>query len=245
MAVDEVLLESHLKGDSPPVLRLYGFKPAAVTIGLNQKAPAALFPQCAVMGLDVARRPTGGRAVLHLNDLTYSFVGSSQSETDDGFLPGSVTAAYKQICRGLIAGFNRLGPRLTLGKSDVSYRDFNDCFAVTTGADLQFDGHKMVGSAQLRRRHGVLQHGSILLNQDQNLARQLFGSEREVGPDSVRHANLFEVLGRDVEIDVLAEALKAGFSEVFSSRFETRPLSDHEIAEAERLQSRFLIDQPV
>src|SRR5437879_3230829 len=76
MAIDEAILDAHIAGDAAPTLRLYFFAPPAVTIGLSQKMPPELVQSIEARGIDVVRRPTGGRAVLHLNDLTYSFVGS-------------------------------------------------------------------------------------------------------------------------------------------------------------------------
>lgn len=211
MAVDEAILEAHLKNLVPPTLRFYGFTPPAISLGLNQKLPDGLLERAQAAGFEVVRRPSGGRAVLHHADFTYSFIGASENDNDRGFLSSSVSAAYKQICRGLQLGFEKLGVTLDLGHSDASYRKLHDCFGAISGSDLHYQGKKMIGSAQVRRRHGVLQHGSILLKQDQALMPQLL--QLEPSPAD-RHANLFDVIG-DVNLEQIQTSLKQGFEEAF------------------------------
>lgn len=243
MAVDEALLEGTISGASPPVLRLYGFAPPTITIGFNQKFDPALIASIEKQGINVVRRPTGGRAVLHLNDLTYSFTGLTTGD-GTGFLSSSVSEAYKQICEGLKQAFTKLGIETALGNAGGSYRDLQDCFHATTNCDLHHNGLKMIGSAQLRRRSGVLQHGSLLLNQDQTVMAKLLGAE--VAPDHVRHANLFEVAGRTISIPELESAFRFGFETAFGIRFESSDIRHSEMKDADRLRGRYLCsaDQP-
>src|ERR1700679_2420772 len=122
MAVDEAILNNHLKGNVPPTLRLYYFSPPAVSLGYAQSLPPETVAHIEERGFDVVRRPTGGRAVLHLNDLTYSFVASvntsvasvntsvaSVNTSKNGVLAGSIQRAYKQICEALILSIGYLG----------------------------------------------------------------------------------------------------------------------------------------
>lgn len=211
MALDEAILEAYLQNMVPPTLRLYGFQPEAISVGRTQSLPASTISRASARGLDVVRRPTGGRAVLHSGDLTYSLVASSAA----GTLSPSIAAAYAEICRGLQNAFALLGLELSLGSTDTPYRQLHDCFLATTGSDLQFKGKKMVGSAQLRRRNGVLQHGSILLNQEQNVMPEILGVEQSEQP-ACRHANLYEAAGRTYSIEELQSALIAGFEKAFS-----------------------------
>jgi len=271
MAMDEAILEAHLAGLAPPTLRLYGFKPPAVSLGHTQKVPDGLLMRTQAAGFDLVRRPTGGRAVLHFGDLTYSFVASSKrrgpradaalvvvgkasggSEAvlspvsrscDDhgggGLLDESVSGAYKQICQGLQMAFKSLGLDLALGSTDVPYRQLHDCFLATTGSDLQFKGKKMVGSAQLRRRTAVLQHGSILLNQPQSLLPELLGNKAGAGDISVRHANLFEAAGTGISHMQLEEAIKNGFASAFGAQLAAASLSDHELRLVDQLKAKY------
>ena len=227
MAIDLQLLQQCEAG-AAPVLRLYGFSPPCLTLGLNQKLAEETLERVRQRGYDIVRRPTGGRAVLHLNDLTYSFVARQKGEGEFGVLETSVSAAYKQICAGLQAAFDILGLRAELGASSSAYRHLADCFLATTNADLHHAGRKLAGSAQLRRRGTVLQHGSIPLNLDQNIMADLLGLERKE-EGSQRHANLFEILRREVSMAELNEAMKDGFAKAFSVEFSERVLLPEEI----------------
>jgi lipoate-protein ligase A len=258
MAIDEALLQSHLQGLSPPTLRFYRFAPPAVSIGYGQKLKEEEERSIRNAGFDLVRRPTGGRAVLHLDDLTYSFVGSemvsdavareavavsgesvppsAQSVCDGissgaavraaypGFLSASVATSYKQICQGLIEGMKTFGITLELGSSGAGYRANYDCFTVTTGADLHWQGKKMIGSAQMRRKQAVLQHGSILLNQDQSKMSALFGASTTAD----RHANLYDLLNRQIPLPDLQSAIGEGFASVFQCEIIPSQLSAYE-----------------
>lgn len=284
MACDEAILEAHLRGEVPPTLRLYGWTPAAVSIGYAQKISANEVNSILEHGLAVVRRATGGRAVLHEGDLTYSFVGSSKPEdfssnnpdvnsnTSDfnsdtpefsnsqsevanlvkplqkvalaedvrgQFLSSSVAGAYTEICQGLTNGFAQLELELQLGSSTANYRANYDCFRATTNADLQHKGKKLIGSAQLRRKNAVLQHGSILLNQGQNRIGSIFGDSKSQEINEERHANLFEILGRNVPIQELQEALRVGFGQAFSVNLEAGTLTNNERKQIEQLIPKY------
>jgi lipoate-protein ligase A len=220
MAIDEAILEEHLAGRVPPTLRFYGFNPPAMTIGYSQRLAEGTEERAKEAGIEIVRRPTGGRAVLHVGELTYSFVGSDT--TGGGILEASIAGAYKQICRGLQLGLLRLGVPTELGKTNVPYRNLQDCFHATTGSDLHYQGKKIAGSAQLRRRHGVLQHGSILLEQEQDLLPRLLGAgpPASAAENSDRHANVFEICGSR-SMEELQDCLRQGFEEAFGITFDT------------------------
>lgn len=264
MAIDETLLELHLAGKTPATLRFYGWQPAAVSFGYSQKVSDSTIKKVQEAGYQVVRRPTGGRAVLHEGELTYCFVGSSpqqegldfrppqevqeqfgleQGSPYEGFLASSVNEAYKQICQALIAGLAEMGVKAELGRSESAYKDFHDCFQATTQADLHFQGKKLVGSAQLRRRHGVLQHGSIILNQSQTRLAEILGlrqaqksqeeeNEAEIQAENQadkRHCNLDEVSPLPFDRNRLEEAIGRGFTRTFDCRFAVYDLSDEEM----------------
>jgi lipoate-protein ligase A len=216
MAIDEAILEQHIKGDAPPTLRVYGFAPPCVTIGLSQKLDDSVSARIRSDGIDVVRRPTGGRAVLHLHDLTYSFVGSDT--TRGGRFATSISESYRQISQGLVEAFAQLGVPTELGATGVAYRHLQDCFMATTGSDLHHNGTKLIGSAQVRRRGAILQHGSVPLHQDPELMPRLLGEP--VAPDAPRHLNLFDLIGHPVSFEQLEAAFKAGFERAFGVELE-------------------------
>ncbi|PWU01325.1 MAG: hypothetical protein C5B53_03030 [Candidatus Melainabacteria bacterium] len=243
MAIDEAILEAHLEDLVPTTLRLYQFSPPTVSIGYSQKLNAETQNKISSNGFALVRRPTGGRAVLHQNDLTYSFVGSSRlsdSAAGDGILSESVIGAYKQICQGLICAFRQLGFELEIGNSRSLGSDRIDCFQATTVADLHYQGRKLVGSAQVRRRHAVLQHGSIILNQPQELMSALTGEDQN--GQSTHHANLYELAGRIVSIAELETALRSGFEQAFSIKFVPSPLTDKETEICQNLLVKYAVN---
>lgn len=240
MAVDEAILDAHIEGLCPPTLRFYGWAPPAVSIGYGQKLPEKARQKIAARGFDVVRRPTGGRAVLHLDELTYSFVGSNAA--GGKMLGASVIESYKKLCQALIAGFKHLSVPVEIGEGQAASRQMHDCFTATTTADLHYKGKKIVGSAQLRRHDALLQHGSILLCQEQNLMGELLiGKDSAAaagGAASQRHANLFEITGIVVSALELIPAFKKGFEETFSVELVPGQLLDAEWRKAEAIKER-------
>lgn len=245
MAIDEAILEAHLKGLVPPTLRLYGFQPAAITVGYNQKLPDYVEQRASEKGIDIARRPTGGRAVLHLNDLTYSFIGTSEHAGEphvfaDTFLQNSILGAYKQICHGLELALKYLGLEVESGELSVPYKHLHDCFLATTGSDLHYKGKKLIGSAQLRRRWAVLQHGSLLLNQAQSIMPELLAVEDSKDANVDRHANLFDILGKELDMQTLQKAFQKGFETAFNASFSEQGFVPEEIFSIAQLREKQL-----
>ncbi len=237
MAVDEAILEAHLEGAVAPTLRFYGWAPPAVSIGYGQKLPEKVRQRILARGFDVVRRPTGGRAVLHLDELTYSFVGSNAGSGK--MLGSSVIESYRKICDALIAGFKHLSVDVEIGQGQAASRQQHDCFTATTTADLHYQGKKIVGSAQLRRHDALLQHGSILLCQEQNLMSELLSSKGVItDPDNQRHANLFEITGIVVSATELIPAFKKGFEETFSIELVPGELLDIEWRKVDVIKER-------
>ncbi|WP_010274705.1 lipoate--protein ligase family protein [Paenibacillus senegalensis] len=175
MAVDEAILIAHSEGKVPPTLRFYGWKPATLSIGYFQKAEKDIdIPAVREQGLGFVRRATGGRAVLHDSELTYSIIVSE----DYPGLPKSVTEAYRVLSQGLLNGFIHLGldahmVNLASEEEKAKYDSMGSsaCFDSPSWYELVVEGRKIAGSAQMRHRDTVLQHGSILLDLD---AKQLF-----------------------------------------------------------------------
>jgi lipoate-protein ligase A len=169
MALDESLMES-VRGGSEPVLRFYRWSPACLSLGRNQPA-AGLYDERAIRerGLDVVRRPTGGRAVLHEHELTYSAIFPDRAL-------GSPRYAYAAINRAFVAGLRRLGVDARIQpRSDrpAPSPSIAPCFRDPAEGEVMVDGRKLIGSAQCRERGVILQHGSLLLSGDQTVVSDL------------------------------------------------------------------------
>ena len=197
MAIDEWLLEQHRHNHHPATLRFYTWQSTTISLGYHQRKIPSHWSNVTWQGqaVQLVRRPTGGRAVLHQGDLTYMVVTSD--------IPGKPTDVYEYICQFLIQGWRSLGVELHYGEKGRGYIGNPNCFATATGADLvTTEGHKFIGSAQLRRGNAVLQHGSMLLNPDPQLFQQVFG--QEITPPSF-----------SLSLEVIIEALTKAAWEVF------------------------------
>lgn len=170
MAYDEQLLENAISSSAKKFyFRLYAWKPACVSLGRNQSSDfidtSLLFKE----GIELVTRLTGGRALLHDRELTYSVV-CPQSMLNNG---QSVVASYKEISQILIDAFSILGVNLDLGGESV-HTKHDYCMLVSTGADLNYQGRKLIGSAQCRKKGYILQHGSILFDYNKELLEKIF-----------------------------------------------------------------------
>ncbi|BAU43037.1 biotin/lipoate A/B protein ligase family protein [Leptolyngbya sp. O-77] len=171
MAIDRWLFEQHTQGLHPPTLRFYTWEPIALSLGYHQRQIPEHWRSLTYQEqpIDLVRRPSGGRAVLHQGDLTYAVITSG--------LEPSRKAAYEKICAFLIEGWRSLGISLHYGNAGRGYIHNPHCFGTATSADLVTDsGYKLVGSAQLRRGECILQHGSMRLCPDFDLSCQVFGT---------------------------------------------------------------------
>ncbi len=171
MRIDSQLLEDAIANNATePVLRLYGWAPACVSLGRNQKDDFLDYEYLSSLGVDVVRRLTGGRALLHDDEITYSFV-CPVTYLKNG---GNVVESYKEICQILISRFAQIGIKLTLGAEKGVHTKFDYCMLVSTGADLCYQGKKLIGSAQFRKEGYILQHGSILYDYNRELLEKIF-----------------------------------------------------------------------
>lgn len=216
MALDLWLLEQHRLGLHPPALRLYTWSPAAISLGYHQQRYPD-FWSCLTWNnaaVDLVRRPSGGRAVLHQGDLTYAVIVSG--------MPGNRMLAYQAICQILIRGWRSLGVELHYGEAGRGYIHNPNCFETATGADLvTSDSIKLIGSAQLRRGDALLQHGSMRLAPDRTLFRAVFG--REPDPLVLPLAATGEAL-----VQIVSEAIVASASQWFGGQPTVQPLSQAE-----------------
>jgi lipoate-protein ligase A len=243
MAIDEALLRS-VQGGAAPVLRLYRWSPACLSFGRNQTARTLYDPDridCA--GFDVVRRPTGGLAVLHDRELTYSIAAPAA-------LLGGPRRAYTTINRALVQGLRGIGVNAEIATLATSARPdaVHPCFEVPAAGEVLAGGSKLVGSAQRCERRTLLQHGSILLDGDQAaIVACLFSplqTEHAAGPPTARATTtagttLRSLLGRVPDMPDLLQSLIAGFEAVLGTPLAPACLSHEERTTAVRLQQQY------
>ena len=168
MRIDNELLElSIAQQKRTPIFRLYGWSPKCVSLGKNQKL--IQLPH----DIDVVRRLTGGRALLHDNEVTYSYI------TPVDIIPNgeTITESYKYISSILIKFFKTLEVELEFGENKKISTHYDYCMLLSTGADVCYKGQKIIGSAQYRKNGYILQHGSILFDYEKDFLEQLFQEE--------------------------------------------------------------------
>lgn len=243
MAVDEALLLFHVPGKSQPTLRFYQWSPPAVSLGYFQKRHAIDIPACRELGLDVVRRATGGRAVLHENDLTYSVVADSGQG-----IPSSLDAAYRMLCKGLLAGFRLLGFEAEPGREKARSSQADICFVSAAVGDIVYQGRKFVGSAQKWQGPSLLQHGSIILEPQEKTWTAII---KTISRESLREklksrvVSLREILGRRIEPDELKQAIRAGMAEALQVEFQAGDLSSQEWALAKEIASNKTLTEEI
>ncbi|UCD93249.1 MAG: lipoate--protein ligase family protein [Methanobacteriota archaeon] len=222
MAIDEIVLHRVASGQAPPTFRLYGWKPPAVSIGYFQSlAEEVDLEVCKECGVDIVRRITGGGAVFHDAEVTYSTIVPQNWEA----IPESIPDSYQFICNGIIEGLKDLGVK-------ASFQGLND---------IAVGGKKISGNAQTRRKGVVLQHGTILIDVDpekmfsllrvpsEKTRKKLIKSARE------RVTGLNDVVDEPADFEDVVSALAVGFEKTLALRFDREQLADREIEEAEKL----------
>ena len=176
MQIDSDLLDFAIKEQlEEPIFRLYGWSPACISLGRNQKDDFLDYEFLKSKNIDVVKRLTGGRALLHDNEITYSCICPIKYLKNGA----NVTESYKEISQFLIDKFKLLGIELTLGGDKGIHTKFDYCMLISTGADLCYEGKKFIGSAQCRKEGYILQHGSILYDYDVQLLEEIFNEKVE------------------------------------------------------------------
>ena len=221
MGVDEVLLLS--AGERGwASLRFYRWRRPCLSLGYAQACEAALRTACARVGLEVVRRATGGRAVLHGGDLTYTLAAPPEA------LPDGLRATCELVAGALVAGLRALGVDAERSDARRAHSEAFDCFQVPGLDELCAGGRKLVGSAQRRTRRGVLQHGSIRLRPDPAALRLAAGLD----PGA---ATSLSELGCRASPQAVQAALCEAFAAVLGGRLEPGTLSTAEVRAAQRL----------
>lgn len=224
MAIDEAIMLAMKEGKVPPTLRIFRWNPSAVSIGTFQgMADEVDVAFCESRGIDYIRRITGGGAVYHDFDgeVTYSIIVPKGHR----LAPSDILESYRLLCGGIVKALDHLG-------IDGKFKPIND---------VDVGGKKVSGNAMTRRHSCVLQHGTTLLDLDVNLMFTILKVPQEKISDKMiadvkeRVTSIREILGRDVHIEELQEALKQGFSQALDIELSPGKLSDEEQETATRL----------
>ncbi|MFZ5901694.1 MAG: lipoate--protein ligase family protein [Bacillota bacterium] len=239
MAVDEAILLAHSQGLVPPTLRFYGWKPPAVSIGYFQRLEEEVdLEACRRLGIDWVKRPTGGRAVLHDQEVTYSVVIAQQ------LLPGSVVETYRILAAGLVEGLRMLGlPAALVGRDEQNAGERGlsaACFDAPSWYEIAVQGRKVVGSAQTRSNGVILQHGSVPIVFDAEKLVQalklLEGARSRVHRLLAEKAGgISDFLGYRPTFAEVAGCLTRGFAAARGIELVEGVLTPEEEKEAERL----------
>ncbi|MCK6257669.1 lipoate--protein ligase family protein [Fictibacillus sp. WQ 8-8] len=250
MALDEALLTWHSEGKIPPVIRFYGWNPATLSIGYFQKAEKEINLEAVEKyGLGFVRRPTGGRGVLHDQELTYSVIVTEEHPN----MPKTVTEAYRVISEGILQGFRNLGldayfaiPRTEEEKAGLKNPRSAVCFDAPSWYELVVEGRKVAGSAQTRQKGVILQHGSILLDLDEDKLFDLFVYSSERVRERMQKAfkNKAVAMNQLRETPVTQEEAKkafhAGFEEGLQLDLQPYTLNEEQEKEVEQIaESRY------
>jgi lipoate-protein ligase A len=239
MAIDEAILQSHHMLQTPPTLRLYQWQKPTLSIGYFQKIDRDIdIETLKKSGVELVRRSTGGRAVLHHQELTYSVV----LVEDYPKMPKGVTESYRYLSQGLVKALEYLDIPCELAfKAEKTKNLSPACFDTPSQYELLVQGKKIIGSAQVRKQGAVLQHGSIPLELNIDLLFSLLRfrndsiQERMKQRFAEKAIALNEVNGKNYAIAEIQEAAINGFSEALSIKLEHQSLMPEEIALAEDL----------
>jgi lipoate-protein ligase A len=229
MAIDEAILTLHIKGEVPPTLRVFRWSQPSISLGRFQSVERELVSEvCEQRGIALVRRPTGGRAVYHRDEFTYSIVIGKRYG-----VPSGVVAAYAYLAQGLLAALQLLGIQAELSDERVNKHPSAACFASSTQADLTSAGFKLIGSAQVWKDESLLQQGSLPLD---DRAPEFFDMLRF--PDDAAHQQALSqyrekttplhTFAPGATWDDVALAFQRGFSQALHAQFSPATLTADE-----------------
>lgn len=238
MAIDQAIMEAVAEGRTAPTLRFYAWDPPCLSLGYTQPIDDVDAERLAARGWHVVRRMTGGRAILHTDELTYSVT----VHADNPIVAGDIVASYRRISAAFVEGLRRLGARPEADKRADGHNGAKGpvCFEVPSHYEITLDGKKLIGSAQVRKFGAVLQHGTLPLTGD--IARicdaLVFAGETARSEARARvyerATTLESALGQIVTWEEAAEAVAAAFADTFHVAFQTATALTP--AEAERAE---------
>jgi len=238
MAVDAAILAAVGRNEVPPTLRLYRWDPPCLSLGYSQPFSDLDQDQLLARGWDIVRRPTGGQAILHTDELTYAVIGPKT----DPRLKGGLMQSYRRLSKALSESLKILGLQVQVhsGKDPESI-NHPVCFENPSDFEITVEGKKIIGSAQARKKEGILQHGTLPLKGDLTRITQVL---KYINPDQrgqaatvllQKAATVEGVLGREVSWDEAAEAFQTGFHNSLNVFFNQSDLSSPEKEEAQLL----------
>ena len=242
MAIDQAIMEAVTQNRVPPTLRFFAWEPACISLGYMQPLSDVDQERLSARGWNLVRRMTGGRAILHTDELTYSVA----VKADDPLVAGSIVESYQRLSGALLHGLNILG-----AEADASTRaERSDtakgpvCFEVPSHYEITFGGKKLVGSAQVRKFGAVLQHGTLPLTGDITRICDVLVFRDDQQRKTIRRrvakraATLEDVLDRVVSWESAIQAMQRGFEETFDLSFEVAAaLTPEETQRAEELRA--------
>jgi lipoate-protein ligase A len=236
MALDEAILIHHLRGEVPPTLRVFRWSQPAISLGRFQHVEREIqCDRCLEQGVALVRRPTGGRAVYHRDEFTYSIVTSKRCGA-----PSGVVAAYAYLARGLLAALEILGVQAEISDERVHKQPSAACFASSTQADLTSGGYKLVGSAQVWREEALLQQGSLPLDDRSAEFYELLRFPDEVAREEAlalyrQKTQPLHVFAPTATWQEVALAFRQGFSRALAHEFAVGEPLPTELALAQQL----------
>lgn len=245
MAIDEAILHALAEGHGRPTIRFFQWQPPCLSLGYNQHWQEIDESTCRRLGYTWTRRPTGGKAILHTDEATYSLI----IPQDDPRIQGGIVASYRVLSWGLLQGLEKLGVEAKQADKEeveasrqVAGKGGPVCFDTPSRYEIIWAGKKLIGSAQLRRRKIVLQHGTLPLYGDitrilaaLNFSEAERAQQRQLLPR--RAATLEEVLGQVVPFNQVIAALACGFAQELNLTLEEMPLTERELELADKLRA--------
>lgn len=233
MAVDEAILRAMSAGLVPPTLRLYAWEPACLSLGRAQRIADVDLEALRAADLDIVRRPTGGKSILHVDELTYSVI-APQGEPR---VAGSIVESYRRLSAGLVHGLERLGvTRVIADQRAARHLEGPVCFETPSDYEITVGGRKLVGSAQMRAQGVVLQHGALPLYGDIARICPLLTAHPDPARVRARAVTVEDVLERTVTWDEAAGAVTGGFADALNLRLKPGTLTENELAWAKELR---------
>ena len=246
MALDEAIMDAVAAGEALPTLRFYAWEPPCLSLGKRQPLDGVDLARCRADGVDVVRRATGGFAILHTDELTYSIAIRPNDPRSDG----AILDAYRKLSQGLMAGLRLLGatPEMNPVVPGGVHNASAACFEVPSAYEIVMAGRKLIGSAQARPAGRVLQHGSLPLVGDIARVARYLAYEREDERASLaqhlreRATTARDALGRAVSYDEAAEAMARGFAAALNLTYEPGEPAPAELAVAQsRLAEKIVV----
>ena len=249
MALDMAMTQAAVASEALPTLRVYGWHPAAISLGYHQSEDDIDFERCRDDNIDIVLRPSGGRAILHDNELTYSVSIPPESI----HFAQDIQTVYGLISRGLVAALQRLNIKVEFDRAKKTPKDFSKgelstlCYASSVKYEINIGRRKLVGSAQRRINGGILQHGSILIGDEHLKITRYLSAKSEQWRRRVldymqkNTVSLNQVSETAILYDQAAHALREGFAEALGITFVEDKFSQAEFDHAREIQKKFTI----